>query len=156
MNPGSSGGPLVNLSGHVVGINTAISTTTGGYQGVGFTIPINLAKWVSRQLIETGRVRWAYLGVAVQTVTPALARRLDIPETRGVVVIQVRRDSPAARAEVRVRDVITKVDDREISDPRQLQSAVGMSEIGSQHVLTLIRDGKPLNRTVTIAELPSE
>jgi len=156
INPGNSGGPLVNLRGDVVGINTAISSTTGGYQGIGFTIPINLAKWVSRQLIESGTVRWAYLGVGVQKLTPEIAKRLDMSDAAGLVVVQVRRGSPAAQAGVRRGDVITSFDDKKVTDARQLQSVVGTSPIGSRHKLHLVRDGQPQSVDVTIGEQPTE
>jgi serine protease Do len=154
INPGNSGGPLVNLRGDVVGINTAISSTTGGYQGIGFTIPINLAKWVGRQLIETGEVHWAYLGVGVRKLTPELAKRLGMPDTGGLLVLEVRRNSPAAKAGVRKGDVIVKLDDQPVSDTRQFQSTIGTSEIGSQHTLTLLRDGETLTMQVAMAQLP--
>jgi serine protease Do len=156
INPGNSGGPLVNLRGNVIGINTAISSTTGGYQGIGFTIPSNMAKWVGRQLIENGNVRWAYLGIGVRTLTPQLAARYGVHDLAGLLVVDVRRNSPAAKAGVHSHDVITKFDDTPVSDPHQLQSLADMSEIGSQHTLHLLRDGKSTPIRVTIAEQPTE
>jgi serine protease Do len=156
INPGNSGGPLVNLRGAVVGINTAIHSTTGGYQGIGFAIPSSMAKWVVRQLIEKGSVRWAYLGVGVRKLTPELAKRLNRHDVSGVLVLEVRRSSPASRAGIRRGDLITEFDEKPVSDPRELQSAAGMSSIGSRHSLTVIRDGKPQSVQVTIAEQPPE
>jgi serine protease Do len=156
INPGNSGGPLVNLRGDVVGINTAISSTTGGYQGIGFTIPINLAKSVSRELIENGKVRWAYLGVGVRKLTPDIAKRLGIDDTSGLIVLEVRRRSPAGQAGVRPGDVITRFDDKQLSDPHELQSAIGNSPIGSQHRLTIRRNGRSQTLQVTIEEQPPQ
>jgi serine protease Do len=155
INPGNSGGPLVNLRGDVIGINTAISSTTGGYQGIGFTIPSNMVKWVGRQLIENGSVRWGYLGVAVRTITPELVSRLGLHDTAGLLVIRVSRNSPAAKAGVHRGDAITKFDDKSVSDPHQLQLLAGMSQIGAEHILTLIRNGRGTTARVTTAEQPS-
>ena len=97
INPGNSGGPLVNLDGEVIGINTAISTQSGGYQGVGFAIPANLAKWVSRQLVATGKVRRAYLGVVIQPVTQQLAEQFGVQGPPGAVVTDVPTAPPPPR-----------------------------------------------------------
>ena len=94
INPGNSGGPLVNLDGEVVGITTAISTTNGGYQGVGFAIPVNLAKWVGGQLVQNGKVHRAYLGVIIQPVTQPLAEQFHVKVRQGVLVTEVRQDTP--------------------------------------------------------------
>ena len=108
INPGNSGGPLVNLRGEVVGINTAIASSSGGYQGIGFAIPVNLAKWVSNQLIDNGSVSRAGLGVSISPVTQESAEMLNIdPRTPGVVVQQVGEGTPAERAGIRAGDVIT-------------------------------------------------
>ena len=156
INPGNSGGPLVNLRGDVIGVNTAISSTTGGYQGIGFAIPSNMAKWVARQLIENGKLRWGYLGVAVRKLTPELATRLGLRETSGLLVVKVRRNSPAAKAGLRRAGIITKFDDKPLSDPQQLLALVGMSQIGSRHTLHVIRDDKLARVEVTTGEQPPE
>ena len=121
INPGNSGGPLVNLDGEVIGINTAISTQSGGYQGVGFAIPANLAKWVSRQLIDTGKVRRAYLGVSIQPVTQALAKELGVAIHQGALVADVGEATPAAKAGMRQGDVIVEIGGKKVSSPQQLQ-----------------------------------
>jgi serine protease Do len=156
INPGNSGGPLVNLRGDVIGVNTAISSTTGGYQGIGFTIPSNMAKWVARQLIENGTVQWGYLGVGVHKLTPELAARLGVHETAGLLVVKVRRNSPAAKAGIRRAGIITNFDGKPVTDPRQLQTLVGMSKIGSRHTLSLVRDHKLTQVEVTTGEQPPE
>ena len=155
INPGNSGGPLVDLRGDVVAINTAISSTTGGYQGIGFAIPISMAKWVARQLIENGSVRWGYLGVGVRRLTPKMNRKLGLHDGVGLLVVEVRRYSPAAKAGIRSGDVITGFDGKPAFDPLQLQFLAGMSEVASRHALSLVRDGKPLTIQVTIAAQPS-
>ena len=106
INPGNSGGPLVNLDGEVIGINTAISTNSGGYQGVGFAIPIDLAKWVGGQLEQSGTVHRAYLGVLIQPVTQEVAEQFKIKVHKGVMVREVRDNTPAAKAGVQPGDVI--------------------------------------------------
>ncbi len=108
INPGNSGGPLVNLDGEVVGINTAISTSNGGYQGVGFAIPIDLAKWVGGQLANGGKVHRSYLGVIIQPVTQPLAEQFKVKVHQGVLVTEVRPDTPAAKAGLKPGDIILK------------------------------------------------
>ena len=157
INPGNSGGPLVSLRGEVIGINTAISSTTGGYQGVGFAIPANIAKWVSRQLVETGEVRRAYLGVGVHELTPELADQLEIdPSTRGVVVTHVYPDSPGEKAELEPGDVIVRFEGQAMETPRQLQSTVERSPVGSKQPMTILRDGRQRQLQVTLQQLPAE
>ena len=102
INPGNSGGPLVDLDGQVVGINTAISSNNGGFQGVGFAAPVNLAKWVVGQLMKKGSVERSYLGVGIQSMTPQLAEQLHVAPSAGVVVTEVRPDTPASKAGLRL------------------------------------------------------
>ncbi len=157
INPGNSGGPLVNLHGEVIGINTAISSTTGGYQGIGFAIPVNVAKWVSRQLAETGEVRRAYLGVGIQELTPELASQLDVdPSINGVVVTHVYPDSPGDQAGLEAGDIVVRFDGESITTPRRLQSLAERSEVGSTQPMTVIRDGERRELEVAMEELPSE
>jgi serine protease Do len=156
INPGNSGGPLVNLAGEVVGINTAIASNSGGYQGVGFAIPINLAKWVSGQLIAKGSVERGYLGVSIGPLTNELAAKFGIAGRKGVVVTDVMDDTPAAAAGVKDYDVITAFDGQAIDGPRSLQEVVERSAIGQQHRLTVMRDGKPLELTVSVKPLPDK
>jgi serine protease Do len=155
INPGNSGGPLVNLDGEVVGINTAISTTSGGYQGVGFAVPVNVAKWVSEQLSTSGEVHRAYLGVGIQPVTQDLAAQLGMSTPRGALVTEVRNDTPAEKAGVKVGDVITDYAGTPIRDPRQLSAVVARTELGSKQPLKLMRDGKEVTLHVTLQEMPA-
>ncbi len=155
INPGNSGGPLVNLDGEVIGINTAISSSNGGYQGVGFAIPINLAKWVGEELVKYGTVHRAYLGVMIQPVSQSLAEQFDVKTHQGVVVTQVQPDSPAAKAGVRVGDVILDFAGRAVSSPRQLQRMVEMCKAKSTQQLAVLRNGKRLALDVVCAERPT-
>ena len=154
INPGNSGGPLVNLEGEVVGINTAIASNSGGYQGIGFAIPVNQAKWVTSQLIERGNVERGYLGVVIAPVTSDLAANLNARAGQGVVVAQVMPDSPAAEAGVEEQDVIVAFNGERVSGPRELQEAVERTEIGKQRSITVLRDGKEKKLGIVIKALP--
>ncbi len=156
INPGNSGGPLVNLDGEVIGINTAISSRSGGYQGVGFAVPVNLANWVSRELIEHGVVRRAYLGVAIQPVTHQLAEQFNVETNKGVLVANVQEGTPAAKAGLKAGDVIVSFDGTAVSNPAELQGLVEKAKVGQKQKLSIIRDGKPLSLDVTCLEMPQE
>lgn len=156
INPGNSGGPLVNLAGEVIGINTAISSAGGGNDGVGFAIPINVAKWVSDQLVETGSVRRAFLGVGIQQVTHELAGQFGVQANQGVLVTHVTNDSPAAAAGVQPGDVILSYAGDEVASPRELQNVVERSEPGAKHDLVLLRNGKQMTLSVAAGEQPAE
>ena len=156
INPGNSGGPLVNLDGEVIGINTAITTNSGTYQGVGFAIPIDLAKWVGKQLVESGSVHRAYLGVIIQPVTQPLAEQFHVKVHQGVVVTEVKPDSPAAKAGLKPGDIVLQFAGKDVSGPRELQGLVEQTKIGNTAPLLILRDGKQMTLNVTTAELPSE
>ncbi len=156
INPGNSGGPLVNLDGEVVGINTAISSRGGGNDGVGFAIPINLAKWVGDQLANGGTVRRAYLGVGIQPVTAPLAEQFKVKPREGVVVTDVFPNTPAAKAGLQSSDVIVEYAGVAVSSPSELQLLVERSELGKPHVLTVVRDGKRIDLQFTPEEQPSD
>jgi len=156
INPGNSGGPLVNLAGEVIGINTAIASNTGAYQGVGFAIPINLAKWVSGQLIAKGAVERGYLGVSIGPLTKDMASKLGVNSRKGVLVTEVMDGTPAADAGVQDLDVITGFDDQPVDGPRTLQELVEKSAIGRPHKLMVLRDGKPLTLSISVKPLPEK
>jgi serine protease Do len=156
INPGNSGGPLVNLAGEVVGINTAIASNSGGYQGIGFAIPVNLAKWVTGQLIDKGTVERAFIGVQMGPLDRRMAQKLNVGDRKGVLVSDVVADSPAAVAGVQPLDVITGFDGELIDGPRTLQQLVEQSEIGRGHTLTVLRDGKPLTLKINVKPLPRD
>jgi serine protease Do len=156
INPGNSGGPLVNIDGEVIGINTAISSNSGGYQGVGFAIPIDEAKWVGGQLEQNGTVHRAYLGVMIQPVNQEVADQFKTKVHSGVIVREVRDNTPASKAGVQPGDVILKFAGQPVNTPLELQSLVERSAIGGSEPLVLLRDGKQLTVQVASKELPAD
>lgn len=156
INPGNSGGPLLNLDGEVIGINTAIATNNGGYQGIGFAIPSNLVKWVMSQLIEHGSVNRAYLGVSIAEVNAKLARQLGVRRGEGVVVGEVLPGTPAAEAGLQELDVITAFAGHAVHKPRDLQEMVERAPFDSKQALTVLRDGKSMELEVVVKPLPSK
>lgn len=154
INPGNSGGPLLNLNGEVIGINTAISSRSGGYEGIGFAVPINMARWVTDQLIAKGTVSRAYLGVAIQPVTSELAQQFNVPVGLGAVVTQVAADSPAAGAKLHPGDLIVKLDGKDVPSPRVLQGIVEQLKIGNKYPIVVLRNGKETTLTIEMKEMP--
>lgn len=155
INPGNSGGPLLNLRGEVIGINTAISSRSGGYDGVGFAIPVNMARWVSGELIHHGKVKRSFLGVGIQPISNDLSKSFDIKVGQGAIVTQVMEGSPAAKADLKTGDIILKFAGKEVSGPRNLQGIVEMLEVGDSYTMELLRDGKHINKQVTMQEMPN-
>ena len=151
INPGNSGGALVNLKGELVGINSAILSRTGGNIGIGFAIPSNLVNSVYRQIAENGEVQRARLGVVGQNLTSDLASAFDLDITQGVVVAQVMPDSPASKAGIKERDVITHVNDKKIDDFSELANAIGLRSPGEKVTVTLMRNGKQRELKATLA-----
>ena len=156
INPGNSGGALVNVKGELVGINTAIFSTSGGYQGIGFAIPSSMARAVMDNLIKKGKVVRGWLGVSIQPVTPDLAKQFEIKEERGALVGDVVEDGPADKAGIQRGDVIMEFDGREVSDPAGLRNSVAGTPPGKKVRLGLLRDGKMQKVDVVIAELPAD
>jgi serine protease Do len=154
INPGNSGGALVDARGALIGINTAIFSQTGGSQGIGFAVPVNMARQVMDQLVRRGRLTRGYLGVSLQEVTPALARGLGVSAARGVVVGDVAPDSPAARAGLKRGDVIVAVDGKPIDDAGRLRNLVAGTPPGTTLKLTVLRDGREQTLDVAVGEMP--
>lgn len=152
INPGNSGGPLVNIYGEVIGINTAIATRSGGYQGIGFAIPSNSARLIMEDLLKTGKVRRGLLGVNIQDVTEALAKSFGRKDAVGALVSQVIPGSPAEKAGVKAGDIILKFDGQEVSGASHLKNLVGRIKPGSKAALTVFRDNKTQTIDVTIGE----
>ena len=150
INPGNSGGALVDLGGNLVGINTAIISPAGGNVGIGFAVPVNIMQSVLAQLIEYGEVKRGQLGVMIQDVTPDLADALDLDSAAGAVVSQVLEGSPADNAGVEVGDVIIAIDDEQVMDGSDLRNRVGLTRVGNEVELTLIRDGRTRSLDVEI------
>jgi len=151
INPGNSGGPLVDLDGNVIGINTAIASSSGGYQGVGFAIPINMARNVMESLIKNGKVIRGYLGVSIQDISPEIAEMIGLQNTRGVTVAGVERDSPAEKSGLQPKDIVTHLDDKEIESSRQFAALVRTSPISREVELKILREGKTLTFKMVIA-----
>jgi serine protease Do len=156
INPGNSGGPLVNLDGEVVGINTAIFSRSGGYMGVGFAIPINLAKAIANQLMDGGEVTRGYLGIVIQALTPELAESFGLDQNLGILIAQVSEDSPAAQAGLRQGDVIVAYQGKPVTDVGRFRNQVSLTSPGSREQLTIVRDGKRRGITVTIGTLAKD
>jgi serine protease Do len=155
INPGNSGGPLVNLEGRVVGIDSAIKSRSGGFQGVGLAVASNLAKNVMSQLLKDGVVRRGYLGVQIKDLEPDVAARLGVKE-HGVLVAKVHDNTPAGKAGLKDGDVLTAVDGKPIKDGPALQRIVASLALNKAVNVTVIRDGKTLTLPITIEEQPRD
>jgi serine protease Do len=140
INPGNSGGPLVNMKGEVVGINTALKTVGGGYEGVGFAVPASRARRVAGDLAEFGQVRRSYLGVTVRRADPASLDRLDVPSA--IVIAGIAPQSPAASADLRPGDILLKVDGHPVLGPGPLQAMIEVAQVGKPLTLTIDRDNR--------------
>jgi serine protease Do len=156
INPGNSGGPLVNLRGEVVGINVAIFSTSGGYQGIGFAIPVNSAKRVISRLIEGKKILYGWLGVTVQDLSEDLAKHFGLPDKNGVLVAKILEKSPAQKAGMKETDIIKQFDDKPINSVRELLSIVGNTEVGRKVKVLVIREKKLLTLEVEIGERPQD
>jgi serine protease Do len=156
INPGNSGGPLFNMKGEVVGINSQIYSRSGGYQGVSFAIPIDVAMEVAEQLKASGKVSRGWLGVVVQEVTADLAEWFGLDRPRGALIAQVQADGPAARAGLQAADVILMFDGKPVENSGDLPRLVGMTKPGAKIPLQVWRRGKLQNITVELGELPGE
>ncbi len=159
VNPGNSGGPLINAAGQVIGINTAIRTAPGG--GLSFAVPINLAKRIAQQIVSTGQASHPFIGVQLMNLTPQLAREINatngactVPELNGVLVKEVVKGTPAAAAGIRQCDLILKVENNPVQTPTEVQLAVDRGQVGEPMQLTLQRNGKELTVQVRPRELP--
>jgi len=154
INPGNSGGALVNTRGELIGINTAIFSQSGGYQGVGFAVPTSMAKPVFESLMKTGKVVRGYLGVAIQDLTPDLAKNFGLKEPKGALISDVTGDSPAEQSGLKQGDVILEFQGTPVEDPAALQRLVTRTPIGTKASVKVLRDGHEKDMTVTIAEQP--
>jgi Do/DeqQ family serine protease len=150
INPGNSGGPLVNLYGQVVGINTAILAPGGGNIGIGFAVPINMARRVMDQLLRYGEVKRGRIGVAIQDLTPELAQAMNTNQTNGAVIARVEAGSPAEQAGLHSGDLVVAVNGTPVHSGTQLRNAIGLSRIGDQVTLTLDRRGSEVSIPVRI------
>jgi serine protease Do len=156
INPGNSGGPLLNLKGHVVGINAAIFSQSGGNIGIGFAVPIDLAKSILTQLKETGKVTRGWLGVAIQDVTPELAKAFGLTEPKGALVAEVAPGGPADTAGIERGDVILSFNGVPIPDSHTLPPLVAQTPVGERVDVTVLRHGAEKTLTVTLGELTNQ
>ncbi len=153
INPGNSGGPLVDLQGRVVGINTAIVAPSGGNVGIGFAVPINMARQVMDQLVQYGEIKRGRIGVAIQDLTPDLAQALGTRHTQGAVIARVEPGSPAERAGLRTNDLVVAINGAPMRSGTDLRNRVGLSRIGDAVELTVERGGTERNVTVRIEQV---
>jgi serine protease Do len=153
VNPGNSGGPLFNLRGEVVGINSMIFSQSGGYMGISFAIPIDVAMDVREQLIKTGHVVRGRIGVVAQDVDASLAKSFKLDRPRGALISAVEEDGPAEKAGVKPGDVILEVGDESIDQSADLSNAISAIKPGNEARLTVWRGGKPRDLTVKVAQL---
>jgi len=152
INPGNSGGALVNAYGELIGINTAIFSQSGGSQGIGFAIPVDLAKNVMQQIIESGQTTRGWLGVEIQTLTPALAESFGLESTRGIVVAGVMRDGPADHAGLMAGDIITRINDNQVTDANNALNLIAQTVPETEIQLKGLRNGKELSLAAKVGK----
>ena len=150
INPGNSGGPLLNLKGEVIGINAAILSESGGFEGLGFAIPSNVAVHITQELIKNGKVVRGWLGVSLQDLTADLTKSFGLPNNKGALVAGVIKGSPADLAGIKQGDVIIAYQDKPVEDPSSLQNSVSLAPVDSRAKLTVLRNGEKHDMTVTI------
>jgi serine protease Do len=153
INPGNSGGPLLNLRGEVIGVNTAIASETGGFEGIGFAIPSNMAVHVAKALLAHGKVERAWLGVRVQEVTPELATSFGLKEPKGALIAEVVKGGPAEQAGLKKGDVVTAYQGQNVPDASTLRNEVAATPVGHEVQVTVVRNGQQQNLTARVRNL---
>ncbi len=156
INPGNSGGPLLNMQSEVIGMNTAIVSRTGGSNGVGFAIPINMVKYIADQLREHGTITRGFLGINIQEVTPDLAKWFKLADGHGVLIANVTKDSPAEKAGLQRDDVIVELDGQPVGEIGAFRSHISTTAPGTSLKLALIRGGNRIEKTVEVGSLPGD
>jgi serine protease Do len=154
INPGNSGGPLLNMRGEVVGVNTAILSRSGGNNGIGFSIPINMVKYVVDELREHGTVTRGFLGVGIQQVTPDLAKWFELEAGTGVIVSSVQPDSPADKAGIRQGDIILSFNGMNVTEVGSFRSRVSITPAGTKAPVVVLREGERVELTVELGTAP--
>jgi Do/DeqQ family serine protease len=156
INPGNSGGALVNLRGELIGINTAILSRSGGYQGIGFAIPSNMARSIADMLVKDGRVSRGLLGVHIAPLGDEIAGKLKVAPRSGVLIAQVEPSGPAAKAGLTDNTIVTAIDGLAVNDPGKLRNLIAMAGGNRDVTLAVIQDGKPRTLKVKLGEVPDE
>ena len=156
INPGNSGGALVDAEGRLVGINTAILSRTGGNQGIGFAVPVNLARYVMERIVVDGKVTRGYLGVKIQPITSDIAKQSKLSQPVGALIAEVTPGSPGEQAGLKPGDIVTELDGKSVTDSRQLQLMIAEKPPGSRVSMKIVRDGKEQTLTVQLGELPTQ
>lgn len=156
INPGNSGGPLVNIKGELIGINTAIFSRTGGYQGIGFAVPSNMVRLVMDQLIQRGKVTRGWIGITIQDLTPELSQKFGIKKVKGALVSDVAKNSPAYKAGIMRDDIILEINNKEIKDVNNLRNIIAQSKAGETIKLKILRGGREYSINVLVMELPRD
>lgn len=156
INPGNSGGPLVNIKGELIGVNTAIFSRSGGYQGIGFAVPSNMTRLVMNQLVDKGKVTRGWLGVTIQELTPELSQKFGLKNEKGALIGDIAKGSPAEKSGLKRGDIILEYNGKKISDVGNLRNMVAQSKVGSEISITILRGGKEYAVRVLIVELPKD
>ncbi len=156
INPGNSGGPLVNMNGELVGLNAAIISQSGGFQGIGFAVPSNMAVHIMDMLLTTGKVTRGWLGVSIQDVSQQIASAMKLPEQTGALVGDVLEDSPAEKAGLKAGDVILTLDGAKVKNSADVRNQIASTSPGTNVTFGILRDGKNMSVTVTLGEMPAE
>jgi len=156
INPGNSGGPLVNIRGELIGINTAIFSKSGGYQGIGFAVPANMVRLVMDQLEQKGKVTRGWLGVTIQELTPELSQEFGLENGEGALVGDVAKGSPADKAGIKRGDIISEYNGKKVKDVGNLRNMVAQSRVGAAVKISILRGKKEYSFPVVIAELPRD
>lgn len=156
VNQGNSGGPLLNVRGEIIGINSAIFTKTGGWQGISFAVPSNTAKRVMETILQRGRIVRGWLGMAYAPLNPRLASSLGAPDLKGAIVTEVYQNSPAHRAGIRPEDVVRSINGKPLDDFQTLRTIIAGAEVGAKFELEIFRQGQTGKTTVTCEELPPQ
>lgn len=152
INPGNSGGALINTKGELIGVNTAIIAPAGGNVGIGFAVPVNMARAVVHQILKYGEVRRGRIGITVQTLTPDIAQALNVPLARGAVIGSIDKGSPAEMGGLQPSDIIIEIDGRPVSDANDVRNRIGLRERGSRVDITYWRGGRNATASLTVAE----